>query len=57
MVIDSDYRIFKTLSLSQQELNEGKIDTIPEDKVVPHDYKSLVRIAKDQIKHYIDQIL
>ncbi len=57
MAIDSENTNFKNLSLLRQDSNAFKIDNIPEDKVVPHAYQSLIRIARGQIEHYIDQIV
>ena len=56
MAIDSENTNIKNLSLSGQVSNKFRSDTIPEDRVLIHNYKSLIRIAKDQIKHYINQI-
>ena len=57
MAIGSENTNFKDLSLLRQDSNAFKIDNIPGDKVVPHDYQSLIPIARGQIEHYIDQIV
>lgn len=54
MAIDSKNSNFKGPSLPQHKF---KVDSIPEDKIIPHNYQSLIRIAKNQIEHYINQIV
>ena len=53
MAIDSEDTNFKDLSLPLQSSEAFRID---KDKVIPHNNQSLIRIARDQIDHYINQI-
>ena len=54
MAIDSENNDLKSFYLPRQESNKSKI---PENRVIPHDFRSLIRNARKQIAHYIDQIV
>ena len=54
MAIDSENNGLKSFYLPRQESDKSKI---PENRVIPHDFRSLIRNARKQIKHYIDQLV
>ncbi len=54
MAIDSENNSFKSFYLPQQESDKSEI---PENRAVPHDFRSLIRNARRQIEHYINQIV
>jgi len=56
MAIDSEDTKFKSLSLPSLGSGAFSIDNSLKDKVIPHNYQSLIPIARNQIKHYINQI-